>query len=693
MWIATIAPNVASASNQVDAGIVLSNRVQFPPAGLQLTCDADQPLKQTVAEITGHPLDGASDHVHAATRVAMLPAAGNPQQRWGRTYHRYSVELRDLKAAHRYRYRCGDGERWSGWKEHETIYAVESYPPSRRPDRVILTWSGDTTSTQSVTWRTDSSVTNPVAEVAPAGPGPDFAMKATRIGAASERLSTPEHGEVRYHSAVFSSLKADTLYTYRVGEQGGLWSEWFQFRTASAQPKPFSFLYFGDAQNSIRSQVSRVFRQAALDAPRARFMVHAGDLVTSGASDAEWGQWHGAASWLNGMIPSVPVVGNHEMSMRKGGGRDLTPHWRPQFTLPTNGPEGLIEEAFYFDFQDMRFIVLNSVDAEGDSMEPGIPEFGEKQAVRQAKWLENLLRDNPNRWTVLSMHYPVISTFGPYGNERTRAIRHWKPLIDRYRVDLVLQGHEHTYARMRVHPAVLPPTKFGPEVHNEAEGARWYDGDAGTVYVTSVAGPKMYTIEDRITGVVPRIGEGIQLYQVIHVDGDRLGYEAKTADGRLYDAFDLVKQGARDEGRPNRLIEKHENAPSIIATSVPAVDPSRYMRLGAEKLQAFVGTYGFFDERNALPEVSFSVSRDGDQLFIDWAAEDLIPVFAVSNNEFVGTYPGRDPRYLGSNPDFSGEPLRLTFLLDQNGNPVRVSFVVGRTTAKVADRIGRLNAQ
>ena len=70
-------------------------------------------------------------------------------------------------------------------------------------------------------------------------------------------LVDPAKVVVHYHSVEFSELKPDTLYAYRVGS-GDRWSEWIQFRTAKAEAAPFSFLYFGDAQNSILSFWSRI---------------------------------------------------------------------------------------------------------------------------------------------------------------------------------------------------------------------------------------------------------------------------------------------------------------------------------------------------------------------------------------------------------------------------------------------------
>jgi hypothetical protein len=49
-----------------------------------------------------------------------------------------------------------------------------------------------------------------------------------------------------------------------------------------------------------------------------------------------------------------------------------------------------------------------------------------------------------------------------------------------------------------------------------------------------------------------RAAEDTQLYQIITINSDRLRYEARTAIGALYDAFELVKQN----GKGNRLIDR-----------------------------------------------------------------------------------------------------------------------------------------
>ena len=381
--------------------------------------------------------------------------------------------------------------------------------PSVIPDRVVLTWTGNPATSQAVTWRTDATVTEAFAEIAVADPSPDFTRGAQAVRAHTQPLRG-ESGAAHYHSVEFVDLRPATLYAYRVGSRGN-WSEWFQFRTASNGPRPFSCIYFGDAQNHILSLWSRTIRAAFAEAPRAAFMIHAGDLVSHANRDREWGEWFRAGGWFHAVTPGIPVPGNHEYSF--GG---LSRHWRPQFALPTTGVAGLEETVYHVDYQGVRVVALNS----------------NEKVAEQREWLEGVLSDNPQRWTFVTFHHPVFSSAKGRNNKDVR--RHWKPLFDQYRVDLVLQGHDHIYARGRNLPL----------------GVSARDQESGTVYVVSVSGPKMYTLNTERW--MDRGAENTQLFQVISVAADTLHYRALTATGELCDAFDLIKQA----GAANRLVER-----------------------------------------------------------------------------------------------------------------------------------------
>jgi len=419
--------------------------------------------------------------------------------------------------------------------------AADGYKAGLYPDRVILTWNGDPATTQSVTWRTSTAVAQGWAEITVADSGPALAVNASQIQAKSEVQETPT-GPAHCHSVTFTGLQPGTLYAYRVGD-GDRWSEWFQFRTASAGAEPFSFIYFGDAQNDVRSMWSRVIRSAYRDAPKAAFMLHAGDLINTAEVDAEWGEWFGAGGWLNGMVPSIPVAGNHEQAKMADGTRSLSRHWRPQFTLPENGPAGLEESCYTLVYQGVRIVAMNS----------------NERAQEQAAWLDQLLTDNREKWVICSFHHPMFSTGKDRDNRELRAV--WKPVLDKHRVDLVLQGHDHTYGRTALE------TPVGGA--NASTGEKVRDTFTGTVYVVSVSGPKMYNLQRH--PFMKRHAEDTQLYQLIHVNGDELGFEAYTATGELYDAFTLTKQS----GGINQLQERVPETPERLRPPVAAEAPRK----------------------------------------------------------------------------------------------------------------------
>lgn len=386
------------------------------------------------------------------------------------------------------------------------------------PVRVLLNITADPSKSATVTWRTMAAVKEPVAELAVASPDPRFTKDAKRISAKATRISLPKGGEASYYQADLTNLAPGTEYSYRVGD-GKEWSEWVHFTTAAATPKPFNFIYFGDAQNDVKSMWSRAIRKAFRDAPYAAFMLHAGDLINRANEDGEWGEWFYAGGWTHSVIPSVAVPGNHEYAGAKDASGAskiaLSTFWKPQFAMPENGIPGLERTNFYFDYQGARFIALNS----------------NEKIEEQTPWLEQTLKSNPHKWVFVTFHHPVYSTAGERDNPKVRA--NWQPLFQKYNVAIVLQGHDHTYGRYNV------PT-----------GMQGQDKKSGTVYAVSVSGPKMYRL-GKAKNVMDRVAEFTQLYQIIKVDQAKVRYEAYTVTGELYDAFELVK----NKNGTNRFVD------------------------------------------------------------------------------------------------------------------------------------------
>ncbi len=394
--------------------------------------------------------------------------------------------------------------------------------PSKDPDRIILTFNGDPSTKRAVTWRTDSSVTKAIAQIAPAGVNSKFAKKSITLNALTEQFDLGLYKAnksliVHYHSVVFDGLEPNTIYAYRVGD-GSNWSEWIQFKTAYNNYNTTEFVYFGDAQNDVLSHWSRVIRMAYQTAPNASFVIHAGDLVDTAHKDYEWAQWFKAGGFIHSQWTAIPVVGNHEFQRTDNSSpRRLSIQWRPQFTLPVEKDldDKLHETVYSVNYQDVLIIVLNST----GSLE------------KQTDYIKEKLSSSNAKWKIISCHHSVFSP--AEGRDFEYARKYWKPIFDKYNVDLVLNGHDHTYARGHI------PVK---EKENDKSG------NFKTLYVTSVSGPKQYKVDlDKINNYENdgykniKTGEQTQFFQVIKIENDNLIYKAYTVLGNLFDEAIIKK--------------------------------------------------------------------------------------------------------------------------------------------------------
>ena len=258
-------------------------------------------------------------------------------------------------------------------------------------------------------------------------------------------------------------------------------------------------------------------------APDARLALYAGDLVSGGdgEDDNEWGEWFESGGALPTSMATAPAPGNHEyfeeFEDTPQERRVLGAHWPVQFALPRNGVAQAKDTTYWFDYQDVRVVILDGTSA-----------LDLRTAKHQAAWLDGVLAANPNRWSIVLTNQPFYSP--REGRDNVLLRRHLLPVIRKHKVDLVLQGHDHVYGRR------LP-------------------GNAPTpVFVVSVAGAKQYRLSDEArTGMSP-VAEDTQLFQVLRFDGARMRYEARTATGRLYDAFELLDDGSGVK----RLVEQVE---------------------------------------------------------------------------------------------------------------------------------------
>lgn len=326
-------------------------------------------------------------------------------------------------------------------------------PPGDAPARIVLTATTDPDTSQAVAWRT--------------APGTRGSVQVRRAGSDNTRTVDARHHDVsfaewsyesRQHTAVLRGLRPDTRYRYRVGSARA-WSGWLSFRTAqtAASYEPWKFAYFGDAQKGLTKQWPRSVDRALDGRPGVDLMVQVGDLVDAPTDDGQWSDWFRALAPYRQRIDTLGAVGNHELI----GDPDLE-QYRSHFRFPSNGPDGRDETTYVVDYQGVRFIVLDS---------------NHLDDADQRQFLQRKLRRAGDRWTVVVFHRPIFAIAA--ARDSTPQREAWLDTLERYDADLVLQGHDHAYARGRV-----PPDS------DVAAGA-----DDRPVYAVSVAGGKYYPID------------------------------------------------------------------------------------------------------------------------------------------------------------------------------------------------------
>ena len=304
-------------------------------------------------------------------------------------------------------------------------------------------------------------------------------------------------GKAAYYVARLRGLQAGCLYSYRVCTNGH-YSSWHHFNISDHSNA--SFLYVGDVQDTIAGITNQLLREAFRHHPEAQFLVCGGDL-TERPIDAYWQETFDGLDSIGQSVPLLNATGNHDYL--KGLIYRLERRFSLVHSYYLDSMEG-VNQVFTLRYKDVQLFVLDSN-----------REFF--YLFTQRAWLKRQLEKSTAKWKVVVLHHPLYSIRGKNNN----LIQRWMfdNLIREYDVDLVLQGHEHAYARMTAHD----------------------DDEAETpVYVVSHLSPKNYRIE--FDERFDKFGSGSRYYQKVVADDEQLiltAYDAVT--NALYDSLVITK--------------------------------------------------------------------------------------------------------------------------------------------------------
>lgn len=230
----------------------------------------------------------------------------------------------------------------------------------------------------------------------------------------------------KYVTKSFSSYQFLLMGDPQVGASKG--------QTDSAGTK---LAYAADAQNTAARNDAFSWNttlNTALKAnPNVSFILSVGDQINQNVNGIDPGNEVEYAGFLSpSILKSTPLsttIGNHDATNKSYSFHFNNPNPFTEETSPTTAGNG-----YFYTYGNALFVVLNTNNYNTADHEALI-----RKAVAQ----------NPNtRWRIVVIHQDIYGSGADHSESDGMALRtQLTPIFDKYDVDVVLQGHDHSYAR------------------------------------------------------------------------------------------------------------------------------------------------------------------------------------------------------------------------------------------------------
>ncbi len=325
----------------------------------------------------------------------------------------------------------------NNWDELSSDYTQVSLTPGADETKLNFAWysEGNEQTTPVIHFGTDKNNLTP------------FTGTAAAVDA-----SLTDGKSYNYNHVTVTGLEENTTYYYTV-EKNGIQTEPEEYRTRSFSN--VKMLYVGDPQvgaskgqpqngESLSADSgaantaarndgfawNRTLEIAEAQNPDISFIISAGDQVnkTGLPKEEEY-----AAYLAPDILKSLPVattIGNHD---------SLNPDYMYHFNNPNTTEYGVTQAGgdYYYSYGAGLFIVLNTNNYNVAEHEKAITE-----AVKS---------DPEARWRIVTIHQDIYGTGLDHSDTDGMILRtQLTPIFDKYDIDVVLQGHDHTYSRSKL---------------------------------------------------------------------------------------------------------------------------------------------------------------------------------------------------------------------------------------------------
>ncbi len=376
-----------------------------------------------------------------------------------------------------------------------------------------------------------------------------------------------------YFKAEITGLKADTAYEYQIGKKGSTssahWSEIFSFTTAKETIDEFSFIAIGDTQGYqwehfkyAKSALDEAFKRV----PNPAFLLHTGDVVDSGYQAYQWNRYFKALGSYGTNTANFVTIGNHDTRTAKDVlNNDVKNNFFSfYFNHPDVESDALVmdsavyeklsdsgkvmvdnfdETIYSYDYGNAHFIVLNT----GTYVNTGNETYIDDKHIIEAQraWLEKDLEASKDAaWKIIVVHEAM---YHKNGGKQDR--KYLTDIIEKYGVDLVIEGHSHLYTRSYPMKDGKIATKTSLDVIEKG---------TGTIYMTIGATTPSHsemgssTVE-ALQKIVYNANEQ-PAYTTVSIKGNKLTFTTRQVNGLVIDNFIIRGEGVTDEELTEGLV-------------------------------------------------------------------------------------------------------------------------------------------
>ncbi len=368
------------------------------------------------------------------------------------------------------------------------------------------------------------------------------------------------------HIATLTGLTTNTLYYYSIGTstqtlQGNANNYFKTMPTAGTATQKIRILAMGDMGNNSANQTA--VRDAWLAFNGSNYTnawILLGDNAYSSGTDAEY-QSNFYNIYQGNLTKNHvlwPAPGNHDYANSSARQADHAIPYYDMFTLPSTGQAGGVAsntEAFYsYNYGNVHFVALDSY-----GWETGSTRLYDTLGP-QAVWLKRDLAANRQPWVIVYFHHPPY-TKGSHNSDTEPELINMRqnivPILERYKVDLVLNGHSHSYERSLLingHYGVV--NTFNPATHALSTSSAKYNGSANSCFYSKSTTASRNGIVYAVVGSAGQLGgqslgyehnamhysdvtNGGALY--LEIENNRLDAKWICADGVVRDNFTIMK--------------------------------------------------------------------------------------------------------------------------------------------------------